>query len=56
MKRAPREFSFECIFTVSCNVEDKIRRTASTVQLRVGIKNHLEKLGSRLEISVTKLS
>lgn len=56
MKCAPGEFGFEYIFTVSCNVEHKIVRTASTVQLRVGIKNHLEKLGSRLEMSVTKLS
>lgn len=56
MKRAPGELSSECIFTVSCNVEHKIGRIASAVQPRVGIKNHLEKIGSRLEIGVTKLS
>lgn len=55
MKRATGEFSFEC-FTVSWNVEYKVERIASAVELRAGIKNHLEKLGSRLEISVTKLS
>lgn len=56
MKHGPGEFSFECIFTVSCNVEHKIERIASTIQLRAGIKNLLEKLGGRLEISITKLS
>lgn len=34
MKHAPGGFSFECIFTVSCNVEHEIERIASTVQLR----------------------
>lgn len=56
MKHALGAFSFECIFIISCNVAHKTGRIASTVPLRVQIKNHLEKIGSRLEISVTQLS
>lgn len=56
MKHAPGEFSFECIFTVPWNVEYKVERIASTVQLRVGMKSHPEKRDGRLEINVTKLS